>query len=160
MSLVDPLDALRAAISAKYAIEPVTASGATASSLRAATHLRLSSAVTCPKNAPTRLRKVGSRATDPASQADGFFMLEAVYLAWSLRDTAGGEYLKQAREHGLPAGGFVGLTERKSIVDWLKRVITALDSIVPLSGVCFSSFFLSFEVSVRSVSDVPRSTNF
>jgi hypothetical protein len=61
-------------------------------------------------------------------------MLEAVYLAWSLRDTPGGEYMKQAREHGFPAGGFVGLTERKNIVDWLKRAVTGLDSIVPLSG--------------------------
>ncbi|KAI0296805.1 RNA polymerase II accessory factor [Russula brevipes] len=134
MSAMDPLDALRAAISAKYEIEPVNSSGVPASTLRSATHLRLSTAVTFPKNAPTRLRKVGSAATNPPSEPDGFFMLEAVYLAWSLRDTPGGEYMKQAREHGLPAGGFVGLTERKNIVDWLKRSVTGLDSIVPLSG--------------------------
>ncbi|KAI0294655.1 RNA polymerase II accessory factor [Multifurca ochricompacta] len=133
MSTKDPLDALRAAISAKYEIVPVNASGSPAGSLRAATHLRLSTATTLPKNAPTRLRKAGSSMTDPSSQPDGFFMLEAVYLAWLLRDTPGGEYMKQAREHGLPAGGFVSLTERKSIVDWLKRAITLLDSIVPLS---------------------------
>ncbi|KAH9961006.1 RNA polymerase II-associated protein [Russula dissimulans] len=133
MSAMDPLDALRAAISAKYEIKPVNSSGAPVTSLRVATHLRLSAAVTLPKNAPTRLRRVGSSATDPASEPDGFFMLEAVYLAWSLRDASGGEYMKQAREHGLPAGGFVGLTERKSIVDWLRRVVTVLDSIVPLS---------------------------
>jgi len=95
--------------------------------------LRLSTVVTFPITTPTRLRKVGSSATDPASEPDGFFMLDAIYLAWSLRDTPGGEYMKQAREHGFPAGGFVGLTERKSIVDWLKRVVTVLDSIVPLS---------------------------
>jgi len=140
MSAMDPLDALRAAISAKYEIKPVNTSGAPAVSLRAATHLRLSAAVTLPKNAPTRLRRVGSSATDPVSEPDGFFMLEAVYLAWSLRDASGGEYMKQAREHGLPAGGFVGLTERKSIVDWLKRVVAVLDSIVPLSGMFDSSF--------------------
>jgi parafibromin len=133
--MMDPLDAFRAAISAKYEIEPVNAAGVPAGSLRSATHLRFSTAITFPKSAPTRLRKVGSSAKDPASEPDGFFMLEAVYLAWSLRDTPGGEYMKQAREHGLPAGGFVGLTERKSIVDWLKRTVTALDSIVPLSGV-------------------------
>ncbi|KAI9451972.1 RNA polymerase II accessory factor [Lactarius psammicola] len=134
MSTTDPLDALRAAISAKYDITPVTASGASAGTLRAATHLRLSAATTLPKSAPTRLRKAGGSATDPSAQPDGFFMLEAVYLAWSLRDTPGGEYMRQAREHGLPAGGFVSLTERKSIVDWLRRAISALDSIVPLSG--------------------------
>jgi parafibromin len=131
---MDPLETFRTAVSAKYDIKPVNASGAPASSLRSATHLRLSTAATFPKITPTRLRKVGSSATDPASEPDGFFMLEAVYLAWSLRDTPGGEYMKQAREHGFPAGGFVGLTERKGIVDWLKRAVTVLDSIVPLSG--------------------------
>ena len=138
MSTTDPLDALRAAISSKYEITPVTASGAPAGTLRTATHLRLSAATTLPKNAPTRLRKAGSSSapTDPSAQPDAFFMLEAVYLAWSLRDTPGGEYMRQAREHGLPAGGFVSLTERKSIVDWLRRAIPALDSIVPLSGAC------------------------
>jgi hypothetical protein len=138
---MDPLETFRAAVSAKYDIKPVNASGAPASSLRSATHLRLSTAVTFPINTPTRLRKVGSSATDPASEPDGFFMLEAVYLAWSLRDTPGGEYMKQAREHGFPAGGFVGLTERKSIVDWLKRAVAVLDSIVPLSGM----FLLNLE---------------
>ena len=140
-SPMDPLETFRAAVSAKYDIKPVNASGASTSSLRSATHLRLSTAATFPKNTPTRLRKVGSSATDPASEPDGFFMLEAVYLAWLSRDTPGGEYMKQAREHGFPAGGFVGLTERKGIVDWLKRAVTVLDSIVPLSGMCFSSHF-------------------
>jgi parafibromin len=83
---------------------------------------------------------VGSSAKDPTSEPDGFFTLEAVYIAWSLRDAPGGEYMKQARELGLPAGSFVGLTERKSIVDWLKRIVAMLDSIVPLSGVFFSPF--------------------
>jgi len=133
MSTTDPLDALRAAISTKYDITPVTSSGAPTSTLRSATHLRLSAATTLAKSAATRLRKAGSSATDPSAQPDGFFMLEAVYLAWSLRDTPGGEYMRQAREHGLPAGGFVSLTERKSIVDWLRRAIPTLDSIVPLS---------------------------
>ncbi|KAI0261798.1 RNA polymerase II accessory factor [Gloeopeniophorella convolvens] len=132
MSTTDPLDTLRTAISSKYDIAPVNASGASTPTLRAATHLRLSEAVVLPKNAPTRLRKAGSTANDPAARPDGFFMLEAVYLAWLLRDAAGGEYMKQAREHGLPAGGFVSLTERKSIVDWLKRTVATLDSIVPL----------------------------
>jgi parafibromin len=134
MSTTDPLDALRAAISTKYDITPVTSSGAPTGTLRSATHLRLSTATTLAKSAATRLRKAGSSATDPSAQPDGFFMLEAVYLAWSLRDTPGGEYMRQAREHGLPAGGFVSLTERKSIVDWLRRAIPSLDSIVPLSG--------------------------
>ena len=138
--VMDPLDAFRTAVSAKYEVIPVNASGAPAGSLRSATHLRLSTTITFPKNNSTRLRKVGSSAKDPTSEPDGFFTLGAVYLAWSLRDAPGGEYMKQARELGLPAGGFVGLTERKSIVDWLKRIVATLDSIVPLSGEFSSSF--------------------
>jgi hypothetical protein len=136
MSATDPLDTLRAAVSAKYDITTVNASGAPAGSLRTATHLRLSATTTLPKNAPTRLRKPGSSGIlDPTSHPDGFFMLEAVYLAWLLRDMPGGEYMKQAREHGLPAGVFVSLTERKSIVDWLKRTVNNLGNIIPLLGV-------------------------
>jgi hypothetical protein len=160
---MDPLETFRAAVSAKFDIKPVIASGAPASSLRSATHLRLSTVVTFPITTPTRLRKVGSSATDPASDPDGFFMLDAVYLAWSLRDTPGGEYMKQAREHGFPAGGFVGLTERKSIVDWLKRAVTVLDSIVPLSGMFFFIFestsvpFHLNELRVDNSSGIPSS---
>jgi parafibromin len=156
---MDPLETFRAAVSTKYDIKPVNASGVPASSLRSATHLRLSTAVTFPINTPTRLRKVGSSAPDPTSEPDGFFMLDAVYLAWSLRDTPGGEYMKQAREHGFPAGGFVGLTERKSIVDWLKRAVTVLDSIVPLSGMflfIFESPSVPFQPERTQSRQLPR----
>ncbi|KAH9958508.1 hypothetical protein BGW80DRAFT_1439042 [Lactifluus volemus] len=122
MSATDPLDTLRAAVSANHDITTVNASGAPAGSLRTATHLRLSATTTLPKNAPTRLRKPGSSGIDPTSHPDGFFMLEAVYLAWLLCDT--------------PAGGFVSLTERKSIVDCVNN----LGNIIPLLGV---SSFLS-----------------
>lgn len=134
MNPTDPLHALRAAFSTKYEITPVTASGAPPGTLQATKHLHLSVATTLPKSAPTHLRKAGSSATDPSAQPDGFFMLEAVYLAWSLCDTPGWEYMRRACKHGLPAGRFVSLTEQKSIVDWLRRAISALDSIVPLSG--------------------------
>ena len=53
---------------------------------------------------PTWLGRVGSGTTDPASELDGFVML-AVYIAWSLHDTPGGKYMKQAREHGFSLGG-------------------------------------------------------
>ncbi|KAF8259261.1 hypothetical protein EI94DRAFT_1813621 [Lactarius quietus] len=116
----------------KYEITPLTSSGAPAGTLRSATQLRLSSATTLSKSAPTRLRKAWSSTTDPSAQADGFFIFKAVYLTWSLRDTPGGEYMRQALEHGLPAGGFVSLTERKSIVGWLRRSIRSRQ-VVPLS---------------------------
>jgi parafibromin len=42
-----------------------------------------------------------------------------LYLAWVLKDAAVAEYMKQARENAL-AHGFVGITERKKVVDWLE----------------------------------------
>lgn len=46
--------------------------------------------------------------------------------------------MKQARENGL-AVGFVSVTERKSIVDWLEGKIVHHDRIVPLIS-WYSSF--------------------
>ena len=63
------------------------------------------------KSTPTRYRKAGAPSD--------FYSLDAVYLAWLLRDATGAEYMKQAREHGL-AVGFVSVTERKHVVDWLE----------------------------------------
>ncbi|KAH7924653.1 hypothetical protein BV22DRAFT_1012842, partial [Leucogyrophana mollusca] len=56
--------------------------------------------------------------TKPSSPAE-CYSLEAVYLAWLLRDAQGAEYVKQARELGL-AVGFVSAIERKTVVEWLE----------------------------------------
>jgi parafibromin len=122
----DALQALRTAITSGYEIIPLDASGAPAPSLPAATHLRLSDSLSFPKSAPTRLRK-------PGGNLASFFRLEAVYLAWLLRDASGAEYMKQARERGL-AVGFVSVTERKAVVDWLEGRRAALDSVAPPAG--------------------------
>jgi hypothetical protein len=79
-----------------------------------------------PKSSPTRYRKPGTSSSD-------FFSVEAVYLAWLLRDAHGEEYMKQARENGL-AVAFVSVTERKSVVDWLEGKIADSERIMPLSG--------------------------
>lgn len=71
-------------------------------------------------------------SSDPSSNPQDFFSLEAVYLAWLLRDASGAEYMKQARENGL-AVGFVSVTERKSVVDWLEGRIADLERITPLT---------------------------
>ncbi|KAI0046442.1 RNA polymerase II-associated protein [Auriscalpium vulgare] len=129
----DALSALKAAVQAAFTIVPVTADGAPAA-LRDATDLRLSAALTLPKSTPTRLRKPGaaSTATDPTEQSDAFFTLGAVWLAWQLRDAGGADYMKQAREAGL-AVGFVSVTERKGIVEWLEGRAPAPASLVPLA---------------------------
>lgn len=41
--------------------------------------------------------------------------------------------MKQARENGL-AVGFVSVTERKSVVDWLEERTSDLPNIVPLES--------------------------
>ena len=53
-------------------------------------------------------------------------------MAWLLRDAPGAEYMKQAREHGL-AVGFVSVTERKHVVDWLEGKVQDSDRIAPLA---------------------------
>jgi parafibromin len=58
--------------------------------------------------------------------------LEAVYLAWLLRDAPGAEYMKHARENGLVVG-FVSVTERKNVVDWLEAKTSDYERIAPLS---------------------------
>ncbi|KAL6308630.1 RNA polymerase II-associated protein [Sparassis latifolia] len=126
----DSLLALRQAVKSKSSITYSNGSEAT-SSLASATHLVLSPTLSLPKSAPTRLRKPGATSTDPSANAQDFFSVEAVYLAWLLRDASGAEYMKQARENGL-AVGFVSVTERKSVVDWLEGRIGDLASIVPL----------------------------
>jgi parafibromin len=67
------------------------------------------------------------------SGPDDFFSVEAVYLAWFLQSAAGADYMKQARENGL-AVGFVSVTERKNVVEWLEGKNADNERIVPLVG--------------------------
>lgn len=97
---------------------PYKNGSADVSSFSEATHLVLSPTQILPKSAPTRLRKPGSTSTNPQANPQDFFSLGAVYLAWLLRDAPGAEYMKQVRENGLTTG-FVSVTERKGVVEWL-----------------------------------------
>jgi hypothetical protein len=124
----DPLLALRHAIKTKSAITYVANSEPTAS-LLAASHIVLSPTLSLPKSTTTRYSKPGTSASSPSD----FFTLEAVYLAWLLRDAPVAEYMKQARDNGL-AVGFVSVTERKSIVEWLEGKVQDLKRIVSLAG--------------------------
>ena len=130
MSSSDALLALRQAIKSKTQVKYSNASGPT-NSLTAATHLVLSPSVSLPKSTPTRIRKPNAKSTDPSANPQDFFTLDAIYIAWLLRDASGAEYMKQARENGL-AVGFVSITERKSIVDWLEGRTNDLPSLVPV----------------------------
>jgi parafibromin len=125
-SHTDALLCLRQAIKSRQPISYANAEGP-CTSLLTATHLVISLSISLPKSSPTRYRKPGTSSSD-------FFSVEAVYLAWLLRDAPGAEYMKQARENGL-AVGFVSVTERKGVVDWLEGKTADSDRIAPLVGV-------------------------
>lgn len=127
----DALLALRQAIKSRTEITYLNGSEPTGS-IASATHIVLSPTLSIPKSAPTRLRKPGATSTDPSTSPQDFFSLEAVYLSWLLRDASGAEYMKQARENGL-AVGFVSVTERKSVVDWIEGRRNDLENIVPVA---------------------------
>lgn len=122
-NMSDALLALRDAIKSQSLITYATPTGTTEPTLLAAASLvlPLSPPVTLAKSTPTRFRKSGAppTSTDPTATPNDFFTVEAVYLAWLLREAPGAEYMKQARENGL-AVGFVSVTERKGLVDWLE----------------------------------------
>lgn len=139
MSTADPLLALRNAIKARYKPTPVDAQNTPSPTLAAATHIRLSDTLSLSKSTPTRLRRPGSSDNDPETNPSSFVSLEAVYLAWTLRDAGSAEYMKQARDSGL-AVGFVSVTERKGVVEWLEGKTSDLESIAPLGGECWSAF--------------------
>ncbi|KAJ6621878.1 RNA polymerase II-associated protein [Mycena sp. CBHHK59/15] len=126
-SELDALLALRQAIKAKDTIT-YSQNGEPCQNLLAATHLVLSPTCSLPKSSSTRYRKPGVLM---ASGPDDFFSVEAVYLAWLLQSAPGADYMKQARENGL-AVGFVSVTERKNVVDWLEGRITEHERILPL----------------------------
>ncbi|THH21489.1 hypothetical protein EW146_g112 [Bondarzewia mesenterica] len=130
MSSQDALSALRNAVKSKYQIKGVDSDNVPSPTLLLATHLQLSDTLTLPKSTPTRLRRPGSTESDPSVHPDTFFSLEAVYLAWLSRDATGAEYMRQARDSGL-AVGFVSVTERKNVVEWLEGKVSHLDNVVP-----------------------------
>ncbi|PPQ91787.1 hypothetical protein CVT25_000432 [Psilocybe cyanescens] len=119
----DSLLALRQAVKSQTKVTYVNKTGP-CSSLHDATQLVIDGKL-YPKSSRTRYRKAGTSA--------GFYSLDAVYVAWLLRQANGAEYMKQAREHGL-AVGFVSVTERKHVVDWLEGKASDHDRIAPLAS--------------------------
>ncbi|KAF8874213.1 RNA polymerase II-associated protein [Gymnopilus junonius] len=118
----DPLLALRQAIRFHSKITYANKAGP-CSSLPEATEFIIDGKP-FPKSSRTRYRKAGS--------SSDFYTLDAVFVAWFLRHSNGAEYMKHAREHGL-AVGFVSVTERKHVVEWLEGKASDDDQIAPLA---------------------------
>jgi parafibromin len=133
MTTSDSLSALRQTIKAHDSIKFLNGSDP-CGSLVAATHIKLEDAIFS-KSTPTRFRKPGTDSTDWKVQPDGFYTIEAIVLAWLLKELPVAEYMKQAREAGL-AVGFVSVTERKGVVDWLEGKISTHERIVGGGELC------------------------
>ncbi|KAL0576224.1 accessory factor associated with RNA polymerase II [Marasmius crinis-equi] len=128
MASSDPLLSLRKAIQSKSPIE-FSQNSEPCSSLAAATHIVISDHA-FPKSVPTRfLTGSGSSSSSGAT-----YSLAALYLAWVHKNSPGAEYMKQAREGGLLTG-FVSVTERKSVVDWLEGAVEDHPRIKPIGSV-------------------------
>jgi parafibromin len=67
------------------------------------------------------------------------YSLEALYLAWQFRAAPSAEYMKQMRENGLNVG-FVSVTERKDVVEWLEGKSADSGKIIPLEGASATKF--------------------
>ncbi|EIW85820.1 RNA polymerase II-associated protein [Coniophora puteana RWD-64-598 SS2] len=135
MSQTDCLQALQQAIKANTPISYTTSANESTTSLLSASQILIGS-TPFPKDAPTRYTRptaAAGGAGDPVSSPSNFFSLSAVYLAWLMRDTPGAEYMKAARENGLTVG-FVSVTERKAVVEWLEGKGSGIGRVVPIAG--------------------------
>ena len=129
MSESDPLLALRQAVQNKSSITFAQKSEP-CSSLAAATHIVISGHA-FPKSTSTRFL-AGSGSS--SSSTRDTYSLAALYLAWAHKNSPGAEYMKQAREGGLLTG-FVSVTERKGVVDWLEGTVEDRGRIQPVGYV-------------------------
>lgn len=125
---MDALTVLRQSIKDE---QPVTYSidDVPSEALNTATHIVFGSSK-FPKSQRTRYRKSGGATPDDV------YSLDALYLAWKFRNAPSAEYMKQMRESGL-AVGFVSVTERKDVVEWLEGKSTDGARLVPQEGVFF-----------------------
>ncbi|KAF5367386.1 hypothetical protein D9758_003753 [Tetrapyrgos nigripes] len=131
MSSSDALLSLRSAIQSKASVSFANGDGSPVQDLASATNIVLPPSNSFPKSTPTRLRE----------GTNEFYTLEAVYLAWLLRNASSAEYVKQVRDNGVPTG-FVSVTERKGVVDWLEGNVVdfpgRIASALPASAVSTS----------------------
>ncbi|KAG9073694.1 accessory factor associated with RNA polymerase II, partial [Ceratobasidium sp. 370] len=129
--MTDVLNALRDATTSGRPITFLDGNVPSNSLTPATTHIVLSPTVTVPRNKPTRFRRsASSTATDPDANPGEFVSIEALLLLWTLKSASAGDYMRQAR--AVP--GYVAITERKGIVEWLEGKRAEHGNIVPIGG--------------------------
>ncbi|KAG8746165.1 accessory factor associated with RNA polymerase II [Ceratobasidium sp. 414] len=130
--MADVLNALRDATTSGRPITFLEDNAPSTSLTPATTHIVLSPTVTVPRSKPTRFRRsASSTATDPDANPGEFVSVEAMLLVWILRSASAGDYMRQARS--VP-GGYVAVTERRGIVEWLEGKRTEHGNILPIDG--------------------------
>lgn len=136
----DALLALRQSISLRASITFLTATKQKTKSLSEAAEIVLpqspsgENVLTLPKGTPTRLRKPGRTQVDWKANPSDFYSLDAVYMAWVLREAATAEYMKMVKEAGVGFSAMVAVTEKQGVVEWLEGSSTEPSNIVPLEG--------------------------
>lgn len=126
----DILEALRRTVQAKEDVRLLNDAGNDAGSFKNATHLGIGP-LTVARSAATRFRRPASTATDPTKEPTGFYVISAIYAAWLFKDEPAAEYMKRCHDAGVTAG-FVTVTDRKGLVDWLEGKRAEHEKIVPL----------------------------
>ncbi|KAL5533452.1 CDC73 [Sanghuangporus sanghuang] len=136
----DPLNTLRDATRGKQLITYANNSGACqsladASSIVFRPSPSSSNTISFPKDTPTRILKPDRDPRDitPQSDPNAFFRLDAVLLAWLLRNASVGEYMQRVRESKL-LGAFVSNTDRKGLAEWLDGKTATYKGVVPLES--------------------------
>jgi parafibromin len=143
MTEPDPLIALRQAIASRKPVTFLTGEQKPTTSFSDAAFLVLpqpsgAPVVNLSKSIPTRFRKPGQSQTDPTAHPADFYHLDAVYLAWSLREAATAEYMKSVRESGIGVSNMVAITEKQGIVEWLENKMDNHPNIVGLKGMSYT----------------------
>ncbi|KAJ8508175.1 hypothetical protein ONZ45_g9523 [Pleurotus djamor] len=128
----DPLLCLRQAIKSKDKVS-YTKDGQQTEILSSATHIDIPPNHSFLKTTPTRYRKPDTNSSNPTATPQDFYSLQAVHIAWLFRDATVADYMRHARERGLGAG-FVSITERKAVVDWLEGREGHPERVAPLAG--------------------------
>lgn len=141
MTEPDALLSLRQSILSKKSITLLTEDQKPTSSLIEAAFIVLPQpsnanvpTATLSKSTATRLRKPNHTQTDPNTHPADFYGLDAVYLAWSMREAATTEYMKNARDSGISITNMVAITEKQSVADWLEGRTDNHPNIVPQQG--------------------------
>src|SRR5258708_4487103 len=132
-STMDVLLVLRQAIKARLPITCLDANSQPCHTLQQATYISLGSSTKIPKTATTRFQKPNASTRDWVGHPEDFFTLQAVFVAWMARDAPTTEYLKQAREN-LAGAGFVSVTDRKLLVEWLEGKSVELERLIPIGS--------------------------